>query len=192
MSRRLERVEGLGMCGFTPGTRGDEGAVRDRPVTVGLDGRVTLALRWRVTSSGEEGLALLVPFDRTTDRSVRLTVELDEIDFCIPVACGFTDGGRVMEIDEAVVPGTVLFSTRWFTLNGEGVRKEVADLGLERALGEVCAVLRTLTLALAFILALGRTREDGEGTLLGDGGRLVIFKRGGRPFESLRGDGGRP
>jgi hypothetical protein len=95
-----------------------------------------------------------------------------------------------MEIDEVVVLGTVLFSARWFTLNGEGARKETADLGLERALGEVCGVLRTLMLALVFILAFGRTTGDGEGDLLGDGGRLAIFGRVGKPF-ALRGDGGR-
>ena len=187
----MERVGELCRCGFTPGTRGDGGAVRDTPVTVGLGGwRVTLALRWRVTSSGEEALALLVAFDSTTDRSVRETVELDEIDFCMPTACGFAEGGRVIDIDEAVELGTVLFSTRWLALNGEGVRKETADLGLERTLGEACAVLRVLVLALAFILAFGRTLGDGEGTLLGDGGRLGILRRGGRPF-SLRGDCGR-
>ena len=191
-SRRLARVGELCMCGFTPGTRGDEGAVRDTPVAVGLGGwRVTLALRWRVTSSGEEALGLLVAFDSTTGRSVRVTAGLDEIDFCIPTACGFTEDGRVIEIVEVVVLGVVLFSARWFTLNGEGDLKETVDLGREGALGEVCAVLRALTLALEFILAFGRTTGDGEGTLLGDGGRLEIFRRGGRPF-SLRGDGGRP
>ena len=122
---------------------------------------------------------------------MRVTVELDdEIDFCIPTAWGFTEGGRVTEIDEVVVLGTVLFSARWVTLNGEGARKETADLGLEGALGETCAVLRTLMLALEFILAFGRTVGDGEGSLLGDGGRLGIFRRGGIPF-ALRGDGGR-
>jgi len=121
---------------------------------------------------------------------VRVTVELDEIDFCIPTACGFTEDGRVMEIDEVVVLGAVLFSTRWFTLNGEGDRRETADLGLEGALGEVCAVLRTLMLALEFILAFGRTAGEGEGNLLGEGGRLDIFRRGGMPF-ALRGEGGR-
>jgi hypothetical protein len=95
-----------------------------------------------------------------------------------------------MESDDVLVLGTVLFSTRWFTLNGEGARKETADLGLEGALGEVCAVLRTLMLALEFILAFGRITGDGEGTLLGDGGRLEIFRRGSGPFV-LRGDGGR-
>ena len=85
------------------------------------------------------------------------------------------------------MPGTVLFSTRWFDLNGEGVRKEIADL---EVLGEVCGVLRILTLALEFILAFGRTTGDGEGDFLGDGGRVVIFGRGGIPF-ALRGDGGR-
>ena len=179
------------MRGFTLGTRGDEGAVRDTPGIVGLGGwRVILALRWRVTNSGEEALNLLVALDSATGLSVRVTVGLDEIDFCIPAACGFTEGGRLMEIDEAVVLGTVLFSTRWFTLNGEGARKETADLGLEGALGEVCAVLRMLMLALEFILAFGRTTGDGEGDLVGDGGRLEIFSRGGRPF-ALRGDGGR-
>lgn len=50
---------------------GDDGAVRDKPVTVGLGGwRVTLALRWRVASSGEGPLALLVAFDSTAGRSV--------------------------------------------------------------------------------------------------------------------------
>jgi len=137
-----------------------------------------------VTSSGEEALALLVPFGSTTGLSVRVTVGFDEIDFCTPIACGFTEGGRLMEIDEAVVPGTVLFSTRWFTLNGEGARRETADLG------EVCGGLRTVMLALEFILAFGRTTGDSEGDLLGDGGRLVILVRSGRPF-ALRGDGGR-
>ena len=178
------------MCGFVPGTKGDGGAVRDTPGTVGLGGwKVTLPLRWRVTSSGEEALALLVAVDSDTGRSMRVTVELDEIDFCIPTACGFTEGGRVIEIDEVVVLGTVLFSARWFTLNGEGARKETADLGLE-AFGETCAVLRTWMLAVEFILAFGRTVGDGEGSLLGDGGRLGIFRRGGMPFV-LRGDGGR-
>ena len=121
---------------------------------------------------------------------MRVTVELDEIDFCIPTACGFTDSGRVVEIDEVIVLGTVLFSARWFTLKGEGARKETADLGLEGALGETCAVLRTVMLALVFILAFGRTVGDCEGSLLGDGGRLGIFRRGGMPF-ALRGDGGR-
>lgn len=143
-----------------------------------------------MTSSGEEALALLVAFDSITGRSVRETVELDEIDFCIPTTCGFTEGERVMEIDELVVLGTVLFSTRWFTLNGEGARKETADLGLVGALGEACAVLRTVMLALEFILAFGRTAEDGDGSLLGDGGRLGILRRGGLLF-ALRGDGGR-
>jgi len=86
-----------------------------------------------------------------------------------------------------VVPGTDLFSARWFDLNGEGARKEAADLG---ALGEVCGVLRTLMLALGFIFAFGRTTGDGEGDLVGDGGRVEIFGRGGTPF-ALRGDGGR-
>jgi len=121
---------------------------------------------------------------------MRVTVELDEIDFCIPTACGFTEGERVMEIDEVVVLGTVLFSTRWFTLNGEGARRETADLGLEGALGETCAVLRTVMLALEFILAFGRTTGDGEGSLLGDGGRLGICRRDGLAF-ALRGDDGR-
>ena len=50
---------------------GDDGAVRDTPVTVGLGGwRVTLALRWRLANSGEEPLALLVAFDSTTVLSV--------------------------------------------------------------------------------------------------------------------------
>ena len=129
-----------------------------------------------------------MPFDSTTGRSVRVTVGLDEIDFCIPT--GFTEDGRVMEICEVVVLGAVLFSTRWFALNGEGGREETADLGLERAFGEVCGVLRTLMLALEFILAFGRTTGDGVGTLLGDGGRLEIFRRGGGSF-ALRGDGGR-
>ena len=40
--------------------------------------------------------------------------------------CSFTGGGR--EIDEMVVPGAVLFSARWFDLNGEGARKEIVDL----------------------------------------------------------------
>jgi len=146
---------------------------------------VTLGLRWRVTSSGEEALALLVPFDNTGGRSVRLTVELDEIDFCI--ACGFTEGGRVMKSEEVVVVGTVLFSTRWIDLKGEGARKETVDLG---ALGEVCGVLRKLILALVFILAFGRTTREGEGDLVGEGGRLVTFGRGETPF-ALRGDGGR-
>lgn len=151
---------------------------------------MTLALRWRVTSSGEEALALLVAFDSATGRSVRVTVELDETDFCMPTPCGLTDGGRVIETDEVVVLGTVLFSTRWFTLNGEGALNETADLGLEGALGEVCAVLRTLMLALEFILAFGRTTGEGEGNLLGDGGRLGILRRDGGLF-ALRGDGGR-
>ena len=86
-----------------------------------------------------------------------------------------------------VVPGAVLFSTRWFDLNGEGARKEIADL---EGLGEVCGVLRTVMLALEFILAFGRTTEDGEGNFLGEGGRVEIFGRGGTPFD-LRGDGGR-
>lgn len=177
--------------GLTPGTRGDDGAVRDTPEIVCFGGwRVILALRWRVTRSGEEALALLVAFDSTTGRSGRVTVGLDEIDFCTPTACGFTEGGRVMEIDEIVVLGTDLFSTRWFTLNGEGARKETADRGLERALGEVCGVFRILMLALGFILAFGRTTGDGDGDFLGDGGRLEIFGRCGKPF-ALRGDGGR-
>ena len=42
----LESVEELCAWGTTPGTRGDDGAVRDVPVTVGFGGwRVTLALR---------------------------------------------------------------------------------------------------------------------------------------------------
>lgn len=188
-SRRLEKVGGLCTCGFTPGAGGDDGAIRDTPVTVGLGGwRVALALRWRVTSSGEDALALLVAFDSTTGLSGRATVGFDEIDFCTPTACGFTEGGRVMEIDEVVIPGTVLFSIRWFTLNGEGARRETADLG---ALCEVCGGLRTLMLALVFILAFGRTMGDSKGDLLGDGGRLAILARSGRPF-ALRGDGGRP
>ena len=86
------------------------------------------------------------------------------------------------------MPGTLLFSTRWFGLNGEGARKEIADL---EALGDVCGVLRTVILALEFILAFGRTTGDGEGDFLGDGGRVEIFGRGRtRPF-ALRGDGGR-
>lgn len=85
------------------------------------------------------------------------------------------------------MPGTDLFSARWFDLNGEGARKEAADRG---GLGEVCGVLRRLTLALEFILALGRTMGDGEGDLVGDEGRVEIFGRGGTPF-ALRGDGGR-
>lgn len=113
-----------------------------------------------------------------------MTVELEEIDFCTPTAWGFTEGGREMEIDEAAEPGMVLFSTRWFTLNGEGARRETADLG------EVCGVLRTLMLALEFILALGRMTGDGEGTLLGDGGRLETAGRDEIPF-TLRGEGGR-
>lgn len=142
---------------------------------------MTLALRWRVPSSGEEASLLLV----TTGRSVRPTVELDEIDFC--TACGFTEGGRDMEIDDVVTLGTVLLSTRWVDLNGEGARKETTDL---EALGDVCGDLRTLMLALEFILALGRVTGDGEGDLLGEGGRVEIFGRGGTPF-ALRGDGGR-
>lgn len=107
--RRLESTEELCTCG----NRGDDGEVRDTPVTVGFGGwRVTLALRRRVTSSGEEALTLLVTFGSITDRSERVTVELEEIDLCIPTACGFTEGGREMEIDEAVEPGTVLFSAR--------------------------------------------------------------------------------
>lgn len=188
MSRRPERVEELCPCGLTPGAKGDDGAVRDTPVTVGLGGwRVTLTLRWRVTSSGEEALTLLVAFDSTTGRSGRETVGLNEIDFCTPTACGFTEGGRVTEIDEVAVLGRVLFSARWFGLNGEGVRKETVDLG---ALGEVCGVLRILMLALEFILAFGRTTGDGEGNLVGDGGRVVIFGRGEMPF-AFWGDGGR-
>jgi hypothetical protein len=89
-----------------------------------------------------------------------------------------------MKIDDAVEPGTVLFSTRWFTLKGEGARKETADLG------EVWGVLRALIFALEFILAFGRTMGDDEGNLLGDGGRLETFGRGEMPF-TLRGDGGR-
>ena len=146
---------------------------------------MTLALRWRVTISGEEALVLLVAFDSVTGRSARLTVELDEIDFC--TACGFTEDGRVTEIDEVVVVGTVLFSARWFGLNGEGARKERTDLG---ALGEVCGVLRTLILALEFILAFGRTAGEGEGDLLGECGRLATFGRCETPF-ALTGDGGR-
>ena len=85
------------------------------------------------------------------------------------------------------MPGTDLFSARWFDLNGEGARKGAVDL---EALGEVCGVLRRLRLALEFILALGRTTGDGEGDLVGDVGRVEIFGRGGTPF-ALRGDGGR-
>lgn len=110
---------------------------------------------------------------------------LNEIDFC--TACGFTEGGRLIETDGVVVVGTVLFSTRWFGLNGEGARNERVDLG---GLGEVCGVLRTLMLALVFILAFGRTMVDGEGDLVGDGGRLEVFRRGETLF-ALRGDGGR-
>ena len=40
--------------------------------------------------------------------------------------CSFTGGER--EIDEMFVPGAVLFSARWFDLNGEGARKEIMDL----------------------------------------------------------------
>lgn len=115
---------------------------------------------------------------------MRVTVELDEIDFCTPVACGLTEGGREMEIEEVVEPGTVLFSERWFTLNGEGARKETADLG------ELWGVLRTVMLALEFILAFGRATGEGEGNLLGDGGRLEAFGRDETPF-TLRGEGGR-
>lgn len=93
---------------------------------------------------------------------MREVVELDEIDFCNPIAGSFAEGGRVIE---TVEPGSVLFATRWFTLNGEGGRRETADLG---AFGEVWGVLRVLMLALRFILALGRKAEDGEGNLLGD------------------------
>lgn len=147
---------------------------------------MTLALRWRVPGSGEEALVLLVTFDSTPGRSVLLTVGLDEMDFC--TACGFTEGGRETEIEEVADPGTVLFSTRWFDLNGEGARNERADLG---ALGEVCGVLRILMLALEFILAFGRTAGDGEGDLLGDCERMGTFGRGEIPF-ALMGDGGRP
>lgn len=73
---------------------------------------MTLALRRRVTSSGEDALALPVTCGKITDRSERVTVELDEIDLCIPTACGLTEGGREMKTDEVVEPGTVLFSTR--------------------------------------------------------------------------------
>ena len=135
-------------------------------------------------SSGEEALVLLVTFDNTPGRSNRVTVELDEIDFCTTTAWGFTEGGREMEIEEAAEPGTVLFSTRWFSLNGEGARRDTADLG------EVWGVLRTLMLALEFILALGRVAGDGEGNLLGDGGRLETAGRDEVPF-TLRGEGGR-
>lgn len=89
-----------------------------------------------------------------------------------------------MEIEEGVELGTLLFSARWFTLKGEGARKETGDLG------DVWGVLRELILALEFILALGRTARDGEGNLLGDGGRLETFGRGETPF-TLRGDCGR-
>lgn len=146
---------------------------------------MTLVLRWRVPGSGEEVLVLLVTFDSTPGRSVPRMVGLDEIDFC--TACGFTEGGRETEIEEVVVPGTVLFSTRWFDLNGEGARNERADLG---ALGEVCGVLRILMLALEFILAFGRTEGDGEGDLVGDCERTGTFGRGEIPF-ALMGDGGR-
>ena len=71
MPRGLERVEELCTCGFTPRTEGDDGAVRDTPATVCLGGwRVTLVLRWRVASSGEEPLARLAAFDSTTGLSV--------------------------------------------------------------------------------------------------------------------------
>lgn len=60
-----------------------------------------------------DALALLVTLGDTTDLSVRETAELDEIDFCTFTACGLTEGGREIEIDEVVEPGTVLFSTRW-------------------------------------------------------------------------------
>jgi hypothetical protein len=114
-------------------------------------------------------------------------VGLDEIDFCTPTACGFAEDGRVIEIEEVAELGRVLFSMRWFALNGEGARKETADLG---ALGEVWGVFRRVMFALEFILAFGRTPGEGEGDLLGDGGRVEALGRGGTPF-TLRGDGGR-
>lgn len=73
---------------------------------------MTLALRWRGASSGEEELTLLVTFDSTAGRSERVTAELDEIDLCTPTACGLTEVGRGMETGDIVEPGTVLFSIR--------------------------------------------------------------------------------
>lgn len=132
--------------------------------------------------------ARLITFGSTVDPPMRVTTPgPDEIDFCTPTGCGFTEGGRVIETDEVAEPGTVLFTTRWFTLNGEGGRRETADLG---ALGDAWSGLRTLTLALEFILAFGRTTWDSEGDLLGDDGRLETFGRDETPF-ALTGDGGR-